>query len=116
MSNPVCENNYQGCKYWDLEQNCMWGAFGEGGEKPCKTGAIQVPKKVKENKIYYSFPCDVGDTLYRVDVELDIKEVEPYVVDNIVISSTGEILFKADVYDDVCNMHGRQYYIRHLVS
>lgn len=99
--NPVCEHDYPECEYWDLEHNCLWGACGEDGFKPCETGKIQIPQKATAKTTVYSFPCNVGDTLYRVDVELDIKEVEPYIIDNIVICSTGDVLFRADAYDDV---------------
>ena len=47
--------------------------------------------------------CAVGDRIYRVDTDKEIKnkEVEIYDIDNIVICSDGEILFKYDAYDGI---------------
>lgn len=61
-------------------------------------------------------PCKAGDTLYRVDTynPQTEREIEIRKIDNIVICDNGDMLFKADSYDDVicdlaCLVYGTLY-------
>lgn len=58
---------------------------------------------LEEKELLVELPCKVGDTLYRIDTdsELDIREVTPCVIHNIVIRNDGDILFKYDAYDGI---------------
>jgi len=58
-------------------------------------------KEVKSMiKALEELSVDVGDRVYSVDVEQDIKGIVSHDIDNIVITSD-DILLKADAYDDV---------------
>jgi len=57
----------------------------------------------EEQELLLKLPCKVGDTLYRIDTDENIEnaEIEPYTIENIVISNWGDILFKYDAYDGI---------------
>lgn len=57
----------------------------------------------EEQGLLLKLPCKVGDTLYRVDTDEKIENVgvEPCVIDNIVITKDGDVLFRYDAYDGV---------------
>jgi hypothetical protein len=57
----------------------------------------------EEQGLLLRLPCKVGDTLYVIDTDekIDNLEIIPYTIDNIVILNTGEVLFKYDNYDGV---------------
>lgn len=62
---------------------------------------------LEERGLLVKLPCKVGDTLYRIDIDsqIDIREIQQYHIDNIVICDDGDILFKYDALDGcICNL------------
>lgn len=60
-------------------------------------------KDAEEQGLFLRLPCKVGDTLYSVDMDerMEKAEVEPNVIESIVICRDGDVLFKYDNYDGV---------------
>ena len=61
----------------------------------------------EEQELLLRLPCKVGDTLYRIDTDEKIEnvEIEPFIVEYIVICENGNVLFKYDAFDGViCNL------------
>ncbi|MBO5373721.1 MAG: hypothetical protein J6A75_13530 [Lachnospiraceae bacterium] len=79
-----------------------------------KIGAVDKLKQAlgeyedaEEQGLLLKLPCKVGDTLYRIDTDEKIEnvEIEPFFIEYIVICEKGDVLFKYDAYDGViCNL------------
>ena len=64
---------------------------------------LKAYEDAEEQGLLFRLPCKVGDTLYRIDTDETIEnvEIEEYTIENIVISNWGDILFKYDAYDGI---------------
>lgn len=57
----------------------------------------------EEQGVLMKLPCKVGDTLYRIDTDerMENIEIEPFIIEYIVICENEDVLFKYDAYDGV---------------
>lgn len=78
-----------------------------GSDEPLATicYALQEVQKYKdweEHGLLKKFPCKVGETLYRIDMDdIENAEIEEYTIDNILICPDGDVLFKYDSFDGI---------------
>ena len=63
---------------------------------------VQKYKDWEEQGLLKKFPCKVGETLYRIDMDdIENAEIEEYTIDNILICPDGDVLFKYDSFDGI---------------
>lgn len=60
-------------------------------------------EELEEQGKLLKLPCAVGDRLYRIDTDKNVKdkEIEIFDIDNILVCNDGAVFFKCDAYDGV---------------